>query len=258
MCEILTLGAYGSRSQKGGTSAFMLNSTTLIDAGNVVVPLGEASADIDLVWLTHSHLDHIADLAFMIDNYFEKRDKPLRIRGLPQTLEAVQTHFFNHTIWPDFSAIAMYGSKEMTVILESIEVGEYYTIDETMTIKAFYTDHTVPSCGYIVTKEHQALLITADTHRLEMVEEAVKSHPNIRSLVIECAFPNAMEELAVVSKHLTPNLLFERLKPLESLGLKLYINHLKPTYETEIRQEIKKAKSKWDVTILRDGTVLVF
>ncbi|MDH5465566.1 MAG: diguanylate cyclase, partial [Thiovulaceae bacterium] len=79
MAEITILGAYGTKGENHGTTSFALNETNVIDAGNILKGLTAKCADIETIWLTHSHLDHIADIAFMLDFYFEKRKKPLRI-----------------------------------------------------------------------------------------------------------------------------------------------------------------------------------
>jgi len=258
MNEITILGAYGVQSEKGGSSSFLINERNTIDAGNILKPLKEKSVDIDTIWLTHSHLDHIIDIAYIIDNYFEKRSKTLKIRGLQPTLKILKKHFFNHSIWPDFSQIPLNNSKEMTIAYEPIELDREYSIDQGTSIKAFATDHTVPSCGYIISKNNSALLISADTYDLSTVVDAVNNNPHIQTIVIECSFPSEKTQLAKVSKHLTPALLFERLQPLEGRGIKLYVNHIKPTYEKIITSEIKNMQRSWETTILKDGDSIYF
>jgi phosphoribosyl 1,2-cyclic phosphodiesterase len=146
----------------------------------------------------------------------------------------------------------------MSLNYESIELSCTYSIGTNESIEAFETDHTVPSCGYIVTKENRAVLISADTYALDSVIEAVNNNKDIQTLVLECSFPSAMFALAKASKHLTPALLFERLKKLENRNLKLYINHLKPSHKETLIKEIENAKGVWDVTILGDGDKVYF
>lgn len=258
MNEIVVLGAYGAKGEGKGTSSFWLNGHHVIDAGNLLLPLKERVADIEVIWLTHSHLDHIIDIAYMLDNYFSKRKKPLRLMGLPETLEAVKKHFLNNEVWPDFSKIPVHGGVSMSVEYAPIEPGVRYSLDETMQIEAFRTDHTVPSCGYIVKCEESSLLITADTYSLDTAIEAIDRNDEITTLVVECSFPSSMEKLAVASKHLTPKLLFEKLKPLEGRGLSLRINHIKPSYKTVIKEEIARMQGCWKAVILEDGDKIQF
>jgi ribonuclease BN (tRNA processing enzyme) len=258
MSNITILGAYGAKSDKGGSSAFLLHREHVLDAGNLLRPLREKSAYIETIWLTHSHLDHISDIAYILDNYYEKRRKTLKLCGLPKTIETLKKHFFNNEIWPDFSKIPLHNGDGMSLAYEDVEIGKEYNMEGNSTIEPFLTDHTVASCGYIILKNEKRLLISADTYSLETVIQAVQEHQGLETLVLECSFPSGMEALAKASKHLTAKLLFSRLAALEGKGLKLYINHLKPSYEDVISQEIEDYKGTWDVTILKDGDKIYF
>ena len=257
MTSILTvLGAYGTKSQKGGSSAFLVDKKNAIDAGNLIAPLGGKCIELEAVWLTHSHLDHIVDIAFIVDNYYERREKTLNIYALPETIEALQKHIFNHTIWPDFSTIPLANGTGMSLTYHPIEPGERYKISEQLSVEPLVTDHTVPSCGYVIHKDGNAILMTADTLSLEATITRLQKCEEIGSLIVECSFPSSMETLAIKSKHLTPKLLFTALETLEKEGLEIYINHIKPEYEKEIVKEIEALKGKWSVTILKEGDLV--
>jgi len=256
--HIRILGAYGAKSDKGGSTSFYLDDKNVIDAGNILKSLKEKNADIETIWLTHSHLDHIVDIAYVLDNYYEKRTKTLKICGLPATLKALKKHFFNHIIWPDFSIIPLVNNKGMSIVFESLEIGKRYQLNKTTMLRAFKTDHTVPSCGYIICHNNHRILISSDTYNLQSVIEEVNRDKTISTIVIECSFPSAFFELAKASKHLTPKLLFDQLKPLEERGLKLYLNHIKPAYEAILTQEVEEMKGAWDTTILKDCEEIKF
>ncbi len=256
--SIKILGAYGTKAKGFGTSAFYLNEKNVIDAGNLLNPLEENSAKIENIWLTHSHLDHICDIAYILDNYFSLRTKPLNIIGLPHTIEALRTHFLNDAIWPDFSSIALPHSKEMSVKYVTLELGKSYAISDNEFIEAFQTDHTVDSCGYIYTKNKTSILITADTYDLQHILEIVDQRAEISSMVIECSFPSAMESLAKESKHLTPKILFEQLQRLHREDVRLYINHIKPLFFQKVTKEIDKYRGTLAPIILKDGDILEF
>ena len=258
MNEITILGAYGTKSKGFGTSAFYLDEKNVIDAGNLLSPLEAGCAKIENVYLTHSHLDHICDIAYIIDNYFSYRQKSLNIVGLPQTLQAIQDHFLNNQIWPDFSRIPLDNGEAMSITYQEIECGVEYKIDEISSIEAFATDHTVPSCGYIYKKNGSAILITADTYSLESAIKLIDTREEIRSVVLECSFPCEMEPLAKESKHLTPKLLFEKLQRVKRDDFTLYINHIKPLYLEKIKEEIAQYRGKWEPNILKDKEILTF
>jgi len=256
--SIKILGAYGTRAKGYGTSSFLLNNKNVIDAGNLLNSLDVASVQIENIWVTHSHLDHIVDIAYILDNYFNLRKKSLNIIGLPETIKAIKEHFLNDAIWPDFSVIKLIHSDEMAVTYTELELDKEYQIADNEYIKAFATDHTVASCGYIYTKNNTSVMITADTYSLDNVIEKIHENKTIQTLVVECSFPNAMKELAIQSKHLTAELLFEKLKVLKKDNLNLYINHIKPSYLEKIRVEIEENRGEWELEILNDGDFIKF
>lgn len=256
--SVKVLGAYGTRSKGYGTSCIYLNKKNIIDAGNLLTPLDVECIEVENIWITHAHLDHIVDIASVIDNYFGLRKKPLTILGLPATLEAIQKHFLNDVIWPDFSKITLSNSQEKAIVYKEIELNTTYELDNNETIRAIKTDHTVESCGYIYTKEQNAVLITQDTHSLKNIIDELNTNKNIKAVAIECSFPSEMCELAIASKHLTPKLLFTQLESLQRKDLAIYINHIKPSYISKITDEIEEYKGKWEVIVLKDGDLINF
>ena len=257
METIRILGAYGAKGSEQESSSFLLTDTHAIDAGNLLRSLGEDAARIETIWLTHSHLDHIVEIAYILDSYFTLRSKPLRLRGLARTLGAIQKHFLNDVIWPDFSKIPLCNAEGMSVVYESIELNRVYTIDETTSIEAMETVHTVPSCGYIVRKNSSAVLITADTYKNPRLSETINKYPEITALVLECTFPSEMDVLALESLHLTPALAEEEIKGINR-ELKLYFNHLKPSFIETIKKEIKASDLLKNGHVLDDGDMIYF
>jgi ribonuclease BN (tRNA processing enzyme) len=255
---IQVLGAFGTKAKDFGTTSFLLNKTTVVDAGNLLDALQERSIEVENIYLTHSHLDHIVDIAYILDNYFSLRSKTLKIMGLPETIEALKENFLNDTIWPDFSKIKLYKKDAMVIEYVEIEDGKEYVISENETIRPFLTDHTVASCGYIYTKDDASIMIAADTYSLKNVQDIIQKDQKITSLILECSFSNNMKELAIESKHLTSELLFEQLNTFQRDDFSLYINHIKPTYREKIYSEIEEFKGKWKPNILNDKDFITF
>ena len=256
--NIKVLGAFGTKIKGYGTSSFLLNETNTIDAGNLLVGLDENSAKLENIWITHSHLDHISDIAYIVDNYFSSIQKSINICALPQTIKAIKKHFFNDVIWPDFSKIDLsHGSGKCINYIE-IELDKEYPLNQVESIKAFRTDHTVPSCGFIYKKDETAVLITADTYELDNVIDILESDLSIKSMVLECSFPSSMQDLAIESKHLTPKLLLKSLQTLQREDIQLYINHVKPLYFEEISKEIESSFIKYSPIIVKDGEIINF
>ena len=242
----------------GNRTSFQLNETTLIDAGSVVNVLKEKAAFIKKVYLTHSHLDHIVDIAFMLDDYFELRKDTLEIIGLEETIKAIKTNFLNDTIWPDFSKIKLLNSNQMTIKYKIIKPKDREVLSENETIEVFITDHTVKSCGYIYRYEHKSIIIATDTYSLNEIIKIIELRTNIQNVVLECSFPNSMQKVAKDSKHLTPELLFRQLKSCKRDDFQLYINHVKPTYRKIIKDEIEQYRGEREVFLIKEKEILHF
>ena len=256
--DIKVLGSYGSKAKGLGTTSFYLNSKNVIDAGNLLDSLDVASTDIENIWITHSHLDHIHDIAYILDNYYTLRKKQLKILGLPETLKAIKNDFLNNSVWPDFSKIPMANSKDMCVVYEEIEIGKEYKISNIETIKPIKADHTVSTCGYIYRKNDTSIAFSSDTCTLKYLLDEVNKDKTIKSIVVECSFPKDMEEIAKASKHLTTKTLFEELKMLKRDDVSINITHLKPSYVTKIEKEIEQLRGDFVVNLVKDGEILKF
>ena len=69
-------GGIGGRHLR--TTSFLLDSDILIDAGTGVGDLTLAElSQIDSIFITHSHLDHVTSIPFLVDTVGGMRSKPL-------------------------------------------------------------------------------------------------------------------------------------------------------------------------------------
>jgi cAMP phosphodiesterase len=101
-------------------------------------------------------------------------------------------------------------------------------------------------------------MITSDTGVCESLLEEIKNTKNLKNLVIECSFPSKFKKLALDSMHLTPALLEEELGKLDKIDFNIFINHLKPFYESEIISEIKGIDILHNAVVLEDGSKIEY
>jgi cAMP phosphodiesterase len=151
MNYIKVLGASGSKAKNQNTTSFQIFKDIVIDAGNILNALGNESKEIDHIFLTHSHADHIADLPFIIETFFEERTTSLTIYALEETIDILKKHSFNDVIWPDFTKIKLVKSDDFSLILKPIKIDEIINIHN-YSIKAIHAEHIAGSCGYMITK----------------------------------------------------------------------------------------------------------
>ena len=257
MVGIKILGAQGNRAEKSNTTCIQVSKNTLIDAGNIIQGLGEDAQYINNIFLSHSHLDHIIDSAFLIDNFFAKRKNPLKIYALPKTLESLKKHLFNWEIWPDFSTINLPKTKTPSIKFIPIEFNKEYKIEDDITLVPIASVHSVPTCGYLIRAKEGSILFSGDTFKNPDLWSLINTDKDIKALLIDVSFPNKQAQVAIDSKHLTTQFLQEDMKLLKRDDLSLYINHIKPFYKKEIAKELLEIGIKED-SILNDGEIISF
>lgn len=246
MNYIKILGASGGKSKTSAPTAFQVYKDIVIDTGNIVNILGDDSVYINHVFLTHAHSDHILDLPFLIEGFFEQRKVPLTVYALQETISAIKNHTFNNEIWPDFSQIPLPSTQQMSLIFKPIEIGETIVIRD-YELRAIEANHVPGSCGFVVTKNNESFLISGDTYINDKLINELNNNKSIKCFLIECSFPNHMEELAFQSKHFTPKILDNELKKLTRTDLQTFIYHLKPTYHDIMIEQIN------ELDILKNG-----
>lgn len=232
-------GGIGGRNVH--TTSFLVDDDVLIDAGTGVMELSIAELiAIDHVFVTHTHLDHIAALPLMIDTVGERRSRPLTVHASADSLAALRAHIFNWHIWPDFSVIPC-AERPMLQFVE-MPPGHRHDLGRGRSIEALPAAHSVPAVGYLLASAHGSLAFSGDTAYCPGFWQALNARKDLVALIVECAFPNRDAALADKSRHFCPKSLAQALRDLAPCKAQLYISHLKPgdmaLIMDEIRQEI--------------------
>ncbi len=243
-------GGIGGRHLR--TTALLVDHDILIDAGTGVGDLSLVElAQIDHVFITHSHLDHIACLPLMIDTVGDMRSKPLTVHATHATLEILRNHIFNWAIWPDFTVIPT--PDRPLLRFETIRLGQTITLGQ-RAITVLPASHTVPAVGYQLDSGRASLVFTGDTSICPEFWIEVNKIGNLRYLIAETAFSNREKPLAIVSKHLCPSMLAEELANLQ-LPVELFITHLKPGQIELTMQEIEDFLGEYKPRMLQNNHV---
>jgi cAMP phosphodiesterase len=202
------------------------------------------------VLLTHSHLDHIATLPFLVDQDQEMNGGSMNVHCLPQTAAALREHLLNGKIWPDLEAITI-KNRPWLVIHEVAPFAAFRAAEREFT--ALPVEHAVPTAAFALHGEQCEMVYVADMFDAPPAFwEWLQNRPKLRYLIIEAAFPNRMRALAEVSKHLTPETLAERLQKIPD-RVAVFAGHLKPSYAAEISRELAAASFPRRVTPLVNG-----
>lgn len=255
--HIRVLGCSGSIAEGCRTTAFLLDDDILIDAGTGVgdLPL-EQLERIDDVLLSHSHLDHVLGVPLMADSVMRRRvgRPPIRVHGLPATLEALRAHIFNGAIWPDFTRLP--SADRPVLALQSFEIGQTLDFGRGRRIEVLPALHTVPAAGFAVLASPGAWVFTGDTAPNPALWQRL-AELKVAHLVIETAFRDDEHVVAGVSRHLHPAALGRELAHL-SQPAQVHITHIKPGEIETVMTEIAALGNPHRIAALTAGQVIEF
>jgi len=252
--RIRVLGCSGGIGAGARTTALLVDNDVLIDAGTGIGDLALDDLDsIRHVFLTHSHLDHIAGLPMLVDHVFDENfDTPLTVYAREETLRAVRDHMFNDIIWPDFTRLP---SPENPMLRwcetspgDTITIGhrDFYAVD---------VMHSVPSLGFTVQNSGGVFAVSGDTKANETLWPVLNACDDLRVLVIEVSFPDEMERLALDAGHYTPKTLTADLARLNH-NPDIWLTGMKPGEEERILRQVTAAAPGKNIRMLTAGTIL--
>lgn len=238
--QVRVLGCSGGIGGHLRTTALLVDNDILIDAGTGVADLSiEAMMAIDHIFVTHSHLDHIACIPLLVDTVIGRREKHITVHATRETWQALKQHIFNWKIWPDFNVIP--DEFEPFLRYEELAVGQTIDVDGRQ-FTALPAQHTVPAVGYQLDSGEASLVFTGDTTSCDELWRAVNRINNLKYLIIETAFGDGEMALAKLSRHLCPTMLFEELGKLEREA-EIFFTHLKPGEEVEIMRQVSEGQT---------------
>ncbi len=253
--QVRILGCSGGIGGNLRTTSMLVDQDVLVDAGTGVSDLTLSELEmIDHVFLTHSHLDHIASLPLIVDTVGPMRRQALTVHCTQATMRILREHVFNWKIWPDFTQIP---SKDAPFLRwQTFEVGETTDLGGRR-FTALPANHVVPAIGYRLDSGAASLVFTGDTTTNDALWTEVNRIENLRYLIIETAFPNTERELALESKHLCPSMLAAELAKLKRPA-RVFITHLKPGAGTQTMAEVEEDAAQYSPRMLANGQVFRF
>ncbi len=235
--RIRILGASGGIGGSARTTSLLVDDDILIDAGTGVVDLGlDALAAVNHVFLTHSHLDHIACLPLLLDSTAGRRSAPLLVHAQEATVTTLRRHIFNDQVWPDFSRIP--SAERPYVRFESLAPGAERVIAGRR-LRSIAVNHAVPAVGYLIGNGRASLAFSGDTAETEAFWQVLNGCEDLRYVIVETSFTDAEEEIARISRHLHPHALAGELRKLKRPA-EVFITHLAPGEEEKIMTEIAR------------------
>jgi ribonuclease BN (tRNA processing enzyme) len=249
--KIRVLGAYGAEGLTQRASAFLVNDSILVDGGTVTGALTvPEQIAIEHAIITHAHLDHVAGLAFLTETLACcGTSRPVTIASLAPVVDALRSGVFNNVVWPDFARIPTAAApvvKYRTLVEEAEQrVGELW-------VTPVPVSHTVPTSGFIVHDGETGFVFSGDTGPTQALWRAARGL-NVKAVILECAFPDRLGDIADASRHMTPARVRREMDKLPA-GVPVWIYHVKPQFCEETAEELARIDGPGVLLLEQDKT----
>ena len=231
-----TFDGQGQATADQRLTCYLVDDCVAIDAGSLAIALTNAQrAKVRDIIVTHPHIDHIASLPIFIDDLFASLQEPVRIYATQVVIDSLERDVFNWNVYPRFSELTNDYGPVMKYV--AITPGEEFSLAH-LKVTAIPVNHIVPTIGLVVADAQSSVAFSSDTAETQEFWDHLNELPGLDALLIEASFPNAMSELAEVTRHFTPASLQSELKKLKHNSLDILTVHLKPSYRETLIKEL--------------------
>jgi cAMP phosphodiesterase len=231
-----TFDAQGVATLDQRLTCFLVDDCVAVDAGSIAIALSdEQRSKVRDIIVTHPHMDHIASLPIFIDDLYPTLQEPLRIYATQEVVDLLERDVFNWNVYPRFSDLKNDYGPVMEYV--PIPIGRSFSVAH-LKVTAVPVNHIVPTVGLVVSDGQSSVAFSSDTAETEDFWKLVNEVKHLDALLIEASFPNGMAKLAEVSRHFTPATLGQELKKLNHNGMDILAVHIKPSYRTEIIEQL--------------------
>lgn len=246
-------GGIGGRERL--TTSLLVDDDILLDAGTGLAVLDvDQLIRIDHVFITHSHLDHVAGLALLLDAVQGRRKGPVTVHASPKIIATLRQHLFNWLLWPDFATIP--SAEQPTLRWEPLPADGRVELAGRR-LRAYPVNHMVGSVGYLVCGAASGFLFTGDMGSTPALWPAVQQESAVQKVIVDCSFVNADIEIAEKSLHFCPRTLLDEIAHMPR-QIEFLIYHLKPGHEERIMEELRGGSGGRSFRALQCGDVFEF
>jgi ribonuclease BN (tRNA processing enzyme) len=216
-------------------TTYLVNGKVAIDAGALgVCGTPREQAAIRHVFLSHTHIDHLATLPIFLDNVYQRGPGCPTLYVSDEVLDCLRRDIMNDRLWPDF--IRLSDERPPFLRLHRLEPGRAVQV-ESLRITAVPVNHVVPTLGFLVEEDSAAVAFSSDTAPTEELWQLARRTPNLKAVFLEATFPEGKAWLAEVARHLTPSLFALEVAKLPEQTAVIAV-HLQPRFQAEVIPEL--------------------
>ncbi len=234
--EVRLVSASGADHHQFLTSV-LVGDAVVVDAGSIgfALPL-ETQQRVRHLFLSHSHMDHVASLPIFLDTVFALGSDCPTVYGSSDVLRALQRDIFNGRLWPDFIKLSLSRPESPFLHLRELQSGTPLDVAG-LRITPIDLEHVVPTMGFVIEDQDAAIAIISDTGPTEEIWRIANNTPQLKAVFLEASFPSRLAWLAEQSQHLTPTLCAAELQKLER-SPRIIAIHIKAAYRDEVEKEL--------------------
>jgi ribonuclease BN (tRNA processing enzyme) len=247
------LFAHGASNSQYATS-YVINNTVAIDAGSIgFYEQPRDQAAIRHVFLSHTHMDHLASLPTLLENIADLSETPVTLHASEEVQQCLRLDLFNGRLWANF--LDLTHDNKPFVVVRTIASGQSVEVDG-LRITPVAVDHIVPTLGFIIEDGSAAVVIPSDTGPTEEIWRRASQTPNLKAVFLEATFPDDMGSLADLTKHHTPASFIREMEKLPR-PVPFFAVHLKARFREQLTRELL-AHRPTGLQIAKIGTTYEF
>lgn len=227
-----------SDSQYQFLTSYLINNCVAIDAGSIgLFGSPQQQVEIKHVFLSHTHIDHLASLPILLENAYEYGSECVTIYASEAVIDCLRMDVFNTRLWPDFIELS---PESPFLKLHQLEPGRPVDVAG-LRVTPVPVDHVVPTLGFLVEDEHTGVIFSSDTAPTEDIWKLANAAPRLSAVFMEVTFPNELDWLAREAKHHTPNSFHAEVNKLRH-AVAVVAVHLKARYYDQVVAELDALK----------------
>jgi ribonuclease BN (tRNA processing enzyme) len=216
-------------------TSHVINDSVAIDAGAIgywQAPTEQAA--IRHIFLSHTHIDHLASLPVFLENVASFHDTPVNVYASEIVQQSLREDLFNGRLWANF--LDLKHERGPFVNLVTIASGQRIQV-EGLSVTPVAVNHAVPTLGFIIEDGASAIIVASDTAPTQEIWERGNATPNLKAVFLEATFPDEMEPLAELSKHLTPASFVREMRKLTNAPT-FFAVHLRARCKEQVTQQL--------------------
>src|ERR1019366_10437232 len=217
-------------------TSYVLNDCVAIDAGALGFYRGpQEQATIRHVFLSHTHMDHLASLPIFLENVAGLSAAPVILHASEAVQECLRQDLFAGRLWANF--LELTHDNKPFVTLKTLESGCPVEV-EGLRITPVAVHHVVPTLGFIIEDQTAAIVIASDTGPTEEIWHRARQKANLKAVFLEATFPDEHQSLADLTMHHTPASFVREMQKIPALAKFLAV-HLKARFRESVLQELR-------------------